>query len=278
MKAARFDYQRPDSVARALELLADDSAKAIAGGQSLGPMLNLRLARPATVVDISGLEELRGVSVRPDGLQIGAAVTHAQIEDGVFAPLRGHPVQRVARVIAYRGVRNRGTIGGSLAHADPAADWVIVLTALGAVLSLATRKGTREVAMADFMQGAYTTALASDELITSVRLPAWGEAARWGYYKICRKTGEFAEASCAAVFDPQQKLARVVLGALDGPPQPLPGLAATVAREGALADRPAILAAVRAAAPGKDAVDCGLYATAVERCLAQALRTDEVTA
>ena len=274
MKAARFEYRRPGTLAEALDILAsgDGAAKAMAGGQSLGPMLNLRLARPATVVDISGLPELRTVTAQGGGLQIGAGVTHAQIEDGLFGPLRGHPLQRAAGGIGYRAIRNRGTIGGSLAHADPAADWVVVLAALGAQLTLASPRGTRRLPVEEFMQGAYTTVLAPDELIVTIHLPPLAAGARWGYYKFCRKTGEFAEASCAALLDPASRVARIVLGALDGPPLSLPALAEAVARDGAAAaDRETLLAAVRAALPGKDGVDCRLHATAVERCLGQAL-------
>jgi carbon-monoxide dehydrogenase medium subunit len=126
--------------------------------------------------------------------------------------------------------------------------------------------------MHDFMLGAYTTAVAADELVVAVHLPHWAASARFGYDKICRKPGEFAEASCAARFDPAARVAAIVLGALDGAPQPLPALARAVARDGAVAGgRDTILQAVRAALPDKDEIDCGLYATAVERCLAQAL-------
>jgi aerobic carbon-monoxide dehydrogenase medium subunit len=280
MKAARFDYRRAVSVDDALRTLAEagGSAKAMSGGQSLGPMLNLRLARPATVVDIARLPALRDVAADAAGLRIGAAVTHAQIEDGVFEALRGHPMQRVAAGIAFRSVRNRGTLGGSLAHADPAADWMVVLVALGAEVAVASLRGERRVPMHRFMEGAYTTALAADELVVAVHLPHWAASARFGYDKICRKPGEFAEASCAACFDPAAGVAAIVLGALDGAPQALPALAQAVARDGGVVGgRVAILQAVRAALPDKDDIDCGLHATAVERCLAQAFEDEAST-
>src|SRR5437868_2759712 len=232
MKAASFEYQRPATLPAALRALADagGAAKVMGGGQSLGPMLNLRLARPKQVVDVSSLGELRQVTADGDQLRIGAAVTHAEIEDGVHPLLRGGLLQSVAGGIAYRAIRNRGTLGGSLAHADPAADWVLAMAALGAQIEISSAAGTRRVPMERFMHGAYTTDLADGELLTAVRIPRLGAAARWGYFKFCRKTGEFAEASCAAVFDPSRKLARIVLGALDGAPQALPALAAQVAR------------------------------------------------
>ncbi|MGN5477166.1 FAD binding domain-containing protein [Cupriavidus basilensis] len=173
MKAVAFSYQAPGSLADALARLGagSDIAKTMGGGQSLGPMLNLRLTRPDTVVDIAQLPELREVSVTSDYVRIGACVTHAQIEDGVFEPLRGTMLQAVAGGIAYRAIRNRGTVGGSLAHADPAADWVVTMTALGAQVEIASAAETRMVPMDAFMIGAYTTVLEDGELIAAVRIP-----------------------------------------------------------------------------------------------------------
>jgi carbon-monoxide dehydrogenase medium subunit len=272
MKAAKFDYIRATSVRQAIDALRahPGQAKLMAGGQSLGPMLNLRLARPAVVIDISGIEALRAVERDGDTIRVGAAVTHAQIEDGVHDVLRGSPLQQVAAGIAYRAVRNRGTVGGSLAHADPAADWVVVMAALGARVELAGVDGVRVVDADALMQGAYTTAVQDDELIQGVRVPTAGAQSRWGYYKFCRKTGEFAEASCAAWFDPGSGQARIALGALDGPPRLLPALAARVAQNGAAAvDAAAIAQEVAAAMPDRDESHRQLHAAAVARCLAQ---------
>lgn len=277
MKAALFDYLRPADLPEALRLLAaHGSAKIMGGGQSLGPMLNLRLTRPPQVIDVSGIAELRQVHEDGGWLRVGAAVTHAEIEDGTHALLRGTPLQSVAGGIAYRAIRNRGTVGGSLAHADPAADWVLTMVALGAEIEIASPPGRRRVPAERFMQGAYTTELAEGELIAEVRVPKLSTGARWGYFKFCRKTGEFAEASCAALFDPGRRVARIALGALDGAPQLLHGLAAQVARGGVLPEKRAVEAAVAAAAPGKDAVDRKLLTAAVQRCLAQVFVTEEV--
>ncbi|CAM3755700.1 Carbon monoxide dehydrogenase [Bordetella sputigena] len=273
MKAAKFDYIRATSVAQALDALGEHAgmAKLMAGGQSLGPMLNLRLARPAAVVDISGLQDLRGVSREGDSVRIGAAVTHAEIEDGLHPALRDSPMRAVAAGIAYRAVRNRGTLGGSLAHADPAADWVVAMAALGARIELAGPGGVRHIEADRLMQGAYTTAVGEDELIQAIHVPAGGARARWGYYKFCRKTGEFAEASCAAWFDPATGQARIALGALDGPPRLLQGLATRVAQAGGAALDPVEIAReVADAMPGKDEAHRQLHAAAVGRCLAQA--------
>lgn len=271
MKAAVFDYQRPtslDSARQALDALGD-KAKLMAGGQTLGPMLNLRLARPAQVLDISALPELRGVTVERGCLRIGAAVTHAEIEDSVHAALRDTPLPAVAAGIAYRAIRNRGTIGGSLAHADPAADWVLTLTALGAEVEIVGTAGKRRVPMAQFMLGAYTTVLGLGDILSTVWVPQPATDARWGHHKFCRKTGEFADASCAALFEPSRGVARLVLGSLDGAPRTLPELAAQIARSGTMPAREQIAAAVQTAAPAKDAIDRQIVSATVERCLKQ---------
>ncbi|CAB3924261.1 FAD binding domain-containing protein [Achromobacter anxifer] len=274
MKAAAFEYTRPDTLQDALRALRghEGRAKLMAGGQSLGPMLNLRLARPPVVIDISGLSELRTVSRQDGKLRVGAAVTHAEIEDGVHELLRGTPLQQVAPGIAYRAIRNRGTLGGSLAHADPAADWVLTVVGLGATLEIAGPDGVRMLPAEDYMQGAYTTGLREDELIAAVHIPEAGPQARWGYYKFCRKTGEFAEASCAAWFDPSSKTARIAVGALDGAPRLLPQLAARIAQQGlAGLDETLLAAELAGVMQDKDEHHRKLHGTAVTRCLAQAL-------
>ncbi|BAO91970.1 FAD binding domain-containing protein [Caballeronia cordobensis] len=269
MKAAAFEYVRAASLPDALRELS--SAKPIAGSQSMGPMLNLRLARPARVVDVSRIADLRGVAEAGEFVRVGASVTHAEIEDGKHALLR-HPYLRyVAGGIAYRAIRNRGTIGGSLAHADPAADWPLALSALDARLELSSANGTRQVRASEFMLGAFTTRLEEGEIITAVLLPKLGPTLRWGYYKLCRKTGEFAHASAAAAFDARSGLARIVLGALDGPPAALDDLASQVAQRGpAAATGDALAQAVASAMPNADSIDRSIHAAALERCLAQA--------
>ncbi|MCA0243608.1 MAG: FAD binding domain-containing protein [Proteobacteria bacterium] len=272
MKAAVFDYRSAADLADAVQRLAegDGRAKLMSGSQSFGPMLNLRLARPQTVIDISRLPALAGVREAGGSIVIGAGVTHAAIEDGVHAPLREHPLRAVAAGIAYRAIRNRGTVGGSLAHADPAADWMVTLTALGAALQLRSPRGERELALAAFMHAAYTTDLADDEVIVSVRVPA-ARGGRWGYYKFCRKPGEFAEASAAVWQAAPGAPLTIVLGALDGAPQALPALAEAIARDGAAAaTRERIAAAVAAALPERQPLDCQLHAACVARALAQA--------
>ena len=195
MKAAAFEFIGAKSLHQALDAINQDQSdsKIMGGSQSLGPMLNLRLARPSLVVDISGLDELRQVHADQDAIRIGACVTHAEIEDGVFAPLANHPWRKVAAHIAYRSVRNRGTIGGSIAHADPAADWVLAASAVNAEIEIIraddTSKSkllTRSIKMNDFMIAAYTTALESNEVISAIKVPSMHSNTLWGYYKIGR--------------------------------------------------------------------------------------------
>ena len=274
MKAAQFEYIKPATLAQALQTLAGSGgqAKLMAGSQSLGPMLNLRLARPTQVLDVSRLNELRSVDLVQGRVRVGASVTHAEIEDGRFELLRGHPVQEMAARIAYRSVRNRGTVGGSLAHADPAADWVLAARALNAQVEIcAFEQAPRLINMQDFMLAAYTTVLGEGEAITALYLPLLSAQARWGYYKFCRKTGEFAEASCAACFDPASATAQIVVGALDGAPVALEALASAVARSGVVAaSEAAIDAALRENIDQLDTLGRRMAAAAVTRCLKQA--------
>ncbi|MDB5654861.1 MAG: cutM [Tardiphaga sp.] len=219
MKPAPFAYDRPRDLSAALHAIATTGVvKIIAGGQSLGPMLNLRLVAPDLIVDIAGLAELKHVERSGDDLVIGACVTHADIEDGRIPDVTRGAMQRVASGIAYRAVRNRGTIGGSLSHADPSADWVSALSALGATLTLRSAAGARRVAMKDFIVGALESVLLPGEMIEDVRVPVMAASARWGYVKACRKTGEFAHAIGAVLIDVDAGTARVVIGAVEAAP------------------------------------------------------------
>jgi carbon-monoxide dehydrogenase medium subunit len=224
MKPAPFDYERPRDLPAALALLDEaqnstqGSTKIIAGGQSLGPMLNLRLVEPELIVDITGLAELKRVERRGDELVLGACVTHADIEDGRIPDVTRGAMQGVAANIAYRAVRNRGTVGGSLSHADPSADWVSALSALSTKLTLRSRAGARVVTMEEFIVGALESALRPGEIVETIHVPALSASAHWGYVKSCRKTGEFAHALCAIVIDPDAATARIVIGAIDSAP------------------------------------------------------------
>ena len=220
MKPANFEYLRPRSLEQALDALADSllMAKPLSGGQSLGPMMNMRLAQPDLLIDLSGLTELSTHTSSESAVTLGANITHAAIEDGLVADPAGGLMREVASAIAYRAIRNRGTLGGSLTHADPAADWVNALPLLQATLLVASKAGMRTISSQDWMLGAFTPALNEGEILVSVTIPTLSPKARRSYYKINRKPGEFSEATAGFVHDPERQQCRAVIGALDGAP------------------------------------------------------------
>jgi aerobic carbon-monoxide dehydrogenase medium subunit len=223
MKTSSLEYVRPDTLAEAVEILANARAdgpdvQVLAGGQSLLAMMNLRAAAPEVLVDISRLDELRVASHDGDAVRIGACVTHAAIEDGLIPdPSRGL-MPLVASQLAYRPVRTRGTIGGSLALSDPAADWGCVVPALDARITLVGPDWRREVSATGFATGIYETVRRRDEVLESILIPKLSMFARWGFSKFCRKSGEFAESIAVIVLDPSRNYARVVLGAVGSSP------------------------------------------------------------
>jgi aerobic carbon-monoxide dehydrogenase medium subunit len=220
MKPVAFDYRRPTTVGEAAAALrdSDGAARIVAGGQSIGPMLNLRLVQPRLLVDIGSVAELHEVVESKTALVLGACVTAADIEDGRATASGLTMLRAVAGGIAYRAVRNRGTIGGSLCHADPAADWVNVLPALGAQCTIKGPTGSRVVPVAGFMTAAFENALEEGEVLTAVTIPKPSAGARWGFHKIARKTGKFAMALGAVLHDPACGVFRAVIGATQGRP------------------------------------------------------------
>jgi carbon-monoxide dehydrogenase medium subunit len=266
MKAARLDYVRPATCTEAAALLRDSAGtgKIMSGGQSLGAMLNLRLVQPELLVDVRAIEALGVCRIEADAVTLGANTTHAAIEDGRVADPSGGLMPFVAAGIAYRAVRNRGTLGGSLAHADPAADWVNVMALLDVQYRIEGVGGTRTVNGADWLAGAFSTALREDEILTAVRIPTLSPAARWGYYKVNRKSGEFAEAIAAIIDDKPRGVRRALIGATDRAPH--------VFAAGALIDRwDAALADLnlRAAGLNPGSYEYRIHATALERAAAQ---------
>jgi carbon-monoxide dehydrogenase medium subunit len=231
VKPAAVDYVRPKSLAEAIELLvqAGTAGCVLAGGQSLVAMMNLRIAAPALLIDIGRLPELAVAGDDPDGVTLGACVTHAMVEDDrVPDPSRGL-LPRVAAGLAYRAIRNRGTIGGSLALADPAAEWPAVLAALAAEVRVYGPNGRRAIGCTEFASGIFTTRLDPGEIVEKIRIPRLSATARWGYLKLCRKLGEFAQALAVAVCDPARGYSRVVIGAANGPPLVLADASASLA-------------------------------------------------
>ncbi len=219
MKAPRFEYEKPATLQAALARLADNpDATILAGGQSLGPLLNLRMAQPTLLVDVRGLSELASTRDEGDAVVLGACITHAAIEDGRVPDPTNGLLRSVARGIAYRAVRNRGTLGGSLAHADPAADWVTVMALLDATILVSSAASERELLAATFMTGPLSTVLATGEIIVGIRVPKLSARARYGYYKFNRKPGEFADAIGAVLSDPERDVQRAVIGATSGAP------------------------------------------------------------
>ena len=219
MKSHAFDYERPKDVESALRFLSLQNSKPVAGSQSLGPMLNLRVIQPSLLVDLRFVPELKDFSEKSESVTMGACVTHAQIEDGRVPDPTGGFLREVASNIAYRAVRNRGTVGGSLVHADPAADWPSALTLLGAVALIAGPQGRRELPIEKFCTGIFSTALKENELLVAVRIPRRSKAARYGYWKFCRKAGEFPQAIGGALRDPEREETRAVVGATSGAPR-----------------------------------------------------------
>jgi carbon-monoxide dehydrogenase medium subunit len=203
MKMPPFDYACPATLPEAIALLAthEGDAKVLAGGQSLVPILAFRLAAPKLLVDLRKLPELRTIKITPDGIALGAMVRWCDIESD--ARLRtAHPllVAAVAHVAHYQ-IRNRGTVGGSIAHADPAAEMPGVAVTCEAEMVVIGQAGTRTIKAADFFQGALTTALKADEIIVEVHLPAWPAGRRWGFQEFARRRGDFALAAAALFYD-----------------------------------------------------------------------------
>jgi carbon-monoxide dehydrogenase medium subunit len=200
MKPGRFSYEAPDTIDAALASLAahGDDAKIIAGGQSLAPMLNMRLARPEHLIDINGLGELGQVHLDGDRLTIGAMVRHAALGKNELIRRHCPMLAHAAKTIGHYAIRQRGTLGGSLAHADPAAQLPLAALALDAEIELRATSGTRTVAARDFFRSIFTTVIKPDELLVAVRLPPPRLHEGWGFCLFNRRAGDFAIVSVAA--------------------------------------------------------------------------------
>ena len=199
MYAAEFEYYRAGSVAEAHELLAaHPGAKLLAGGHSLIPLLKLRLATPAAVVDIGRVGELRGITNGGGALRIGALTTHAEIAASAKVQAHAAALAEAAGQIGDPAVRNRGTIGGNVAHADPASDLPTVLTALGATFTASGPGGERSLAAADFFQGMMATALDEREILTAIHVPAAGAGSGSAYAKFSHPASRYAVVGAAA--------------------------------------------------------------------------------
>lgn len=223
MKPAPFAYHRVHTVAAALERLHElgDEAKPVAGGQSLAPLMAFRLARPTALVDISRLSELEGLERGEEELRIGALTRHAAVESGAAQCGEGFEVLcRSAELIGHRPIRQRGTFGGSLAHADPSAEWCLLAVALDAVLVARSRGGERSIRAADFFTGYFSTALVPDELLVEVRFPR--PRPHSALKEFSRRRGDFAIVAVAVSLDLDEaercRDVRIVFGGVDDVP------------------------------------------------------------
>ena len=225
MKPPKFEYFAPETLAEATALLAEhgDDAKILAGGQSLMPMLNMRMVRPQVLVDLNGVADLGGVEQHlGGGLTIGALTRQRELER---SPVVREAAPVISAAMPYLGhvqIRNRGTIGGSLSHADPAAELPALCTALDAQFVLTSSSGERTVPARDFFVTALTTALEAQEILTQVRIPPPVDGSSWGFYEVCRREGDFALAGavCMVHLDASGTCqdARIILFGVGGAP------------------------------------------------------------
>jgi carbon-monoxide dehydrogenase medium subunit len=283
MKLPPFDYACPTTLPEAIELLAsrDGDAKALAGGQSLMPMLAFRLARPALLVDLRKLADLRGIRISERGVALGAMVRWRDIEDDARLD-RAHPLLKAAVAhVAHYQIRNRGTVGGSVAHADPAAEMPGIAMTCDAEIAVVGKSGARAIPAADFFQGALTTALTADEIVVEVRLPPWPAGRRWGFQEFARRHGDFAMAAAAVFYDQDAngKARNAHVGAIGVGDRPLRLTAAEDALNGQSIDEATIAKAEAAASAAVDPQDDihasaayrrALIGTMVERALKRA--------
>jgi carbon-monoxide dehydrogenase medium subunit len=203
MKPAAFRYHAPKTVDEAVALLAEfaaDDGRVLAGGQSLVPTMAFRLARPSHLVDINGVEALNRLAVADGKLVIGACVRHSAFHKPVCEGPLGKLLTDVVHHIAHYPIRNRGTFCGSLAHADPASEWCLVLAALDGEVVAKSVRGARSIAARDFFKGIMTTALRDDELLVEARLPLLPAGTHCGFYEFSRRAGDFALAAAVGVY------------------------------------------------------------------------------
>ena len=232
-----FHYHKAGSVAEAIEMLGHHQesrgeARLLAGGHSLLPLMRLRLARPATLIDIGGLDELRGIRVHDGHIHIGALATHGEIARSAEVQQANPLMAEVAGGIGDPQVRNRGTIGGNLAHADPASDWGTIITVLEGSVEVQGPNGSRSIDIGDFFQGAFSTSVADDEIVTGVRVPAFASGEVGEYAKMSHPASFYPVIGGAVVINAdgnQCVSARVAVGGLVPSPRRAPSVEAALA-------------------------------------------------
>ncbi|MDH3240380.1 MAG: FAD binding domain-containing protein [Alphaproteobacteria bacterium] len=275
MKPAAFEYHAPATVDDAVALLAEvapDGGRVLAGGQSLVPTMAFRLAQPPHLVDINGIAGLDRIEEAGGRLVIGAlarhAAFHAPVAEGPLGPL----MAEMARHIGHAPIRARGTFTGSLAQADPASEWVLLAVTLGASVTAQSIRGSREIAAADLIQGAMTTALTEDELLTEACVPLPAEGTHFGFAEFNRRAGDFALAMALAAYrieDGKITDARIGIGGAEDRPRRIGQ--AEAALDGAAPGAPAFEAAARAVAEALDPMEDHATDAAYRRELAAAL-------
>jgi aerobic carbon-monoxide dehydrogenase medium subunit len=274
MKLPVFKYACPTTVAEAVALLAagGGAAKPLAGGQSLLPIMAFRLSAPETLVDLRKLPGLDQIKIAADGVRLGARVRWCDIQGDVRLQA-AHPllVAAIAHVAHYQ-IRNRGTVGGSLAHADPAAEMPGIAVTCDAEIAVTGAAGTRTLRASEFFTGALTTVLAPDELIVELKLPAWLATRCWGFEEFARRRGDFALAGVAVFYDLENGTARNAhVGVIGAGDRPRRLVRAEAALNGRAVDAAAIDKAAKAAAAEIEPLDDIHASAAYRRALVETL-------
>src|SRR3954452_13661111 len=267
MKTAAFVRHAPRTLEEALAILAEVAPKngrILAGGQSLVPIMAFRMAEPAHLVDINGVIGLDRLSIDGSELSIGALVRHSAFHRPVVEGPLGRLMSEVAHGIAHYAIRSRGTLCGSLAHADPASEWCLVAATLGAKLVVKSNRGDRTLIADDFLSGIMSTSLAEDELLAEARIPLLPEATRFGFYEFNRRAGDFAMAAALVTYQVEGGLIvepRVGVGGAEGKPRRTPEAELALKRHppGVQVFRLAADAPANAIAPLEDHLTTGEY-------------------
>ena len=286
MKLPRFEYAAPGTLDEALALLASNpGAKPLAGGQSLIPTMAFRLAAPPMLVDLRRIRGLDAIRIGADGTRLGARVRWRDIQDHAELRMAQPLLAAAVEHVAHYPIRNRGTVGGSLAHADPAAELPGIAVTCDATIHLQGARGRRAVAAADFFTGALSTVLGDDELIVELRFPPWPTGRHWGFEELSPRRGDFAYAGVACFYDLQSgKAANAHIGVIGACHRPHRIREAEAALNGRVVDRAAIQAAAAAAEHAVDppadlhasaAYRRALVSTLLERALDNGLKRGE---
>ena len=217
MKAPDFSYEKPTSISDVLSLLANDEldCQLLAGGQSLMPMMNFRMANPGTLVDISGVSELAGITECTDTIKIGAMVRYCELEQSTIIKTHCPLINLVLPYVAHAAIRNRGTIGGSIGLSDPAAELPAVLLALDGSIEVTSGDGVRLEPASSFFKGVYETACEPDELITKIILPKAHSQQKFGFHEVARRHGDYAMAGVCIAQDSDLSIRVAFFGVAD---------------------------------------------------------------